>query len=78
MFRSLMKGLHLYLNEKHADFALRFNADRPSYLKNAHARDVLGRDCDFRFLSLPLYMVCEGVRLAESALRDESLDSIAP
>lgn len=45
---------------------------------NAHARDVLGRDCDFRFLSLPLYMACEGVRLAESALKDESLDSFAP
>ena len=73
-----MKGLHLYLNEKNVDMAVRFNADKPSYLKNAHARDVLGRDCDFRFLSLPLYMACEGVRLAESALKDESLDSFAP
>ena len=73
-----MKGLHLYLNEKHANFAVRFNADKPSYLKSAHARDVLGRDCDFRFLSLPLYMACEGVRLVESALKNESLDSFAP
>lgn len=73
-----MKGLHLYLNEKHVDIAVRFNADKPSGLKNAHARDVLGRDCDFRFLSLPLYMACEGMRLAESVLKDEPLDSFAP
>lgn len=73
-----MKGLHLYLNEKHADFAVRFNADKPSYLKNAHARDVLGRACDFRFLSLPLYMACEVGRLAERVLKDMSLDSFAP
>ena len=73
-----MKGLHLYLNEKHADFAVRFNADKPSYLKDAHARDVFGRDCDFRFLSLPLYMVCQGMRLAKCALKDEALNSFAP
>ena len=73
-----MKGLHLYLNEKHADFAVRFNADKPSYLKDAHARDVLGRACDFRFLSLPLYMACEVGRLAERVLKDMSLDSFAP
>ena len=73
-----MKGLHIYLNEKHADFAMRFNADKPSYMRNAHARDVLGRDCDFRFLSLPLYMACESVRLAECVLKDGSLDSFTP
>ena len=73
-----MKGLHLYLNEKHADFALRFNADKPSYLANAHAKDVLGRECEFRFLSLPLYMVCEGPRLLLSAHEDKSLASFTP
>ena len=71
-----MKGLHFYLNEKHADFAVRFNADKPSYLANAHAKDVLGRDCDFRFLSLPLYMICEGERLAREVLNQEALKSV--
>lgn len=73
-----MKGLHLYLNEKRADFALRFNADKPSYLADAHAKDVLGRDCDFRFLSLPLYMICEGLRLAEYVLKQKRFASVKP
>lgn len=73
-----MKGLHLYLNEKHVDFALRFNADKPSYLANAHAKDVLKRDCDFRFLSLPLYMICEGPRLASYVLGHGGLASVRP
>ena len=73
-----MKGLHFYLNEKQADFAVRFNADKPSYLKDAHARDVLGRDCNFRFLSLPLYLVGEGTRLVRSALKNEALESFKP
>lgn len=59
-----MKGLHFYLCEKGLDFALRFNADKPSYLPNAHAVDAKGRQCDYRFLSLPMYMVCQVNRLA--------------
>ncbi len=58
-----MKGLHFFLNEKHRDFAVRFNADRPSILKDAIVRDTLGRDCRFSLLSLPLYMVCQLRRL---------------
>ena len=73
-----MKGLHFYLNEKHADFALRYNADKPSYLASAHAKDVLGRDCAYRFLSLPLYMICEGARLMKQVLKHESLASVKP
>ena len=73
-----MKGLHLYLNEKHADFALRFNADNPSYLAKAQAKDVLGRECVFRFLSLPLYMVCEATRLLQAARDDRCLVSFKP
>lgn len=73
-----MKGLHLYLNEKHAGFAARFNAGKPSYLADAHAKDVLGRDCVFRFLSLPLYMICEGVRLMEHTLKHETMESVKP
>lgn len=73
-----MKGLHLFLCEKHADFAVRFNADKPSYLADAHAKDALGRDCDFRFLSLPLYLICEGPRLMRDVLSNKTLDSVRP
>ncbi len=58
-----MKGLHFFMNEKHRHFAVRFNADKPSLAKNAHVRDTLGRECEFRLLSLPLYMVCQLMRL---------------
>ena len=54
-----LKGLHVFLAEKKCDFAVRFNADKPSYLSDAHAKDALGRTCDYRFLSLPLYMICQ-------------------
>lgn len=73
-----MKGLHLYLNEKHADFAVRFNADKPSYLPDAKAKDVLGRPCEFRFLSLPLYMVGQYRRLTELALHEKHIGAIKP
>lgn len=73
-----MKGLHLYLNEKHADFALRFNAGKPSYLADAQAKDALGRLCTYRFLSLPLYMICEYARLVDHVLRHEDLESVKP
>jgi len=73
-----MKGLHLYLNEKHADFAVRFNADVPSFLPDAKAKDVLGRPCEFRFLSLPLYMVCQYRRLVGSVLSERNLAAVKP
>ena len=58
-----MKGLHFFMNEKHRHFAVRFNADKPSLVENAHVRDTLGRECEFRLLSLPMYMVCQLMRL---------------
>jgi hypothetical protein len=58
-----LKGLHFFLNEKHRNFAVRFNGDRPSLLKNSIVKDTLGRDCRFSLLSLPLYMVCQLKRL---------------
>ena len=60
-----MKGLHIFLNEKHRDFAVRFNGDRPSMLKDAKVRDPFGQDCQFSLLSLPLYMVCQLKRLLQ-------------
>ena len=58
-----MKGLHYYLNEKQRDFAVRFNADMPSLLKDAIVQDTIGRECRFSLLSLPMYMVCQLKRL---------------
>ncbi len=63
-----MKGLHLFLNERGCDFAVRFNAARPSYLPDAYAKDVLGRECRYRFLSLPLYMICQFRRHVDQVL----------
>ena len=60
-----MKGLHFFMNEKHRHFAVRFNADKPSFMENAHVKDTLGRECQFRLLSLPLYMVCQIQRLIQ-------------
>lgn len=54
-----LKGLHVFLGEKGCTFAVRLNADRPSFLSDAHVRDSLGHDCTYRFLSLPLYMICQ-------------------
>ena len=38
------------LEEKQRDFAVRFNADMPSLLKDAIVQDTLGRDCHFSLL----------------------------
>ena len=59
------------------DFAVRFNADKPSFLPDAHAKDALGRICDYRFLSLPLYMVCQLGRHIGDALT-ESCPTVRP
>ena len=73
-----LKGLHIYLNEKHIDCAVRFNADKPSYLSDAHAKDALGRECRFRFLSLPLYMICEYRRIASHVFSQKTFASVKP
>ncbi|MBO4620997.1 MAG: ATP-binding protein [Victivallales bacterium] len=58
-----LKGLHLFLNEKHRSFAVRFNADLPSLLEDACLKDTAGRECRFTLLSLPLYLVGQLPRL---------------
>lgn len=70
-----MKGLHFFLNEKHRAFAVRLNADKPSYIPDAHVKDTLGRACRFALLSIPLYMVCQLERLSRPIAggRDESI-----
>lgn len=68
-----MKGLHLFLNEKRRDFAVRFNADPPSYMPDAVAKDSKGRECRYSLLSLPLYMVGQIERLIRHALAHRDL-----
>ena len=63
-----LKGLHVFLSEKKRRFAVRLNADKPSWLPDAHVQDVLGRPVDFSLLSLPLYLVGQLSRLVRDVL----------
>jgi len=57
-----LKSLHLFLKEKHADFAVRLNADVPSIMEGKHLLPD-GRVQPYRLLSLPLYMAGQVRRL---------------
>ncbi len=50
-----MRSLHLFVQEKNARLAVRFNADKPSLLKEQ--RQTAHGEFDFRLLSLPHYLV---------------------
>lgn len=68
-----MKGLHVFLNEKGRDFAVRFNADMPSYIPDAIAKDSRGHECRYSMLSLPLYMVGQLGRLVRNVMPHRDL-----
>ena len=57
-----LRSLHQFLNEKQRDFALRFNADVPSLLRDSKGLPD-GTRIDYHLLSLPLYMVGQARRL---------------
>jgi len=57
-----LKSLHLFLKEKNSDFAVRFNADKPSLLKDTHQLPDQSVKA-YQLLSLPLYMAGECRRL---------------
>lgn len=57
-----LKSLHQFLKEKNRHFALRFNADIPSYLRDT-MKMTDGSTITYSLLSLPLYMVGETQRL---------------
>lgn len=59
-----LRSLHQFLKEKRCDFALRFNADMPSLLRDSK-RLPDGTRIDYDLLSLPIYMVDHARRLAE-------------
>ena len=57
-----LRSVHQFLKEKRGDFALRFNADVPSLLRDSKGLPDRRR-IDYRLLSLPLYMVGQARRL---------------
>ena len=58
-----LKSLHRFLKEKQRDFALRFNADMPSLLRDSKMLSD-GSSVDYNLLSLPLYLAGQSLRLA--------------
>ena len=64
-----LRSLHQFLKEKRRDFALRFNADTPSLLRDSR-RLPDGSAIDYDLLSLPLYMVGQARRLAGEVARN--------
>jgi hypothetical protein len=62
-----LKSLHQFLKEKNRHFALRFNADVPSLLKDTK-KMTDGSTINYDLLSLPLYMVGEAPRLNRNCL----------
>lgn len=62
-----LKSLHVFLDEKKLDFAVRFNTDKPSIVDATTS--VVGRERrDFRLLSLPFYLVGQTHRLCRTQM----------
>ena len=57
-----LRSVHQFLKDKQRDFALRFNADAPSLLRDSKGLSD-GTRIDYHLLSLPLYMVGQARRL---------------
>jgi len=63
-----LKSLHVFVNERAARFALRFNAAVPSEVEAMTS--ISGASAlPFRLLSLPFYLIGQTRRLCENALR---------
>jgi hypothetical protein len=58
-----LKSLHIFLQEKHRRFGLRFNAAPPNMLRDAPFPGDPGQR--YNLLSLPLYMVGQTRRLLD-------------
>jgi hypothetical protein len=63
-----LRSLHVFLQEKGVDVALRFNSDTPSELM-IRAGTVVGEPSAARLLSLPLYLVEQWPRLVAEEWR---------
>ena len=62
-----LRSLHQFLREKRREFALRFNADRPSLFRDTK-KLADGTPVNYRLLSLPLYMAGQSRRLLAECL----------
>jgi len=57
-----LRSLHVFVQEKNVDVALRFNRDFPSMV-DLHAATVVGGPKAAKLISLPLYLVEQWPRL---------------
>ena len=62
-----LKSLHVFISEKHRDFALRFYAGQP-LLGNARTSVSGIEPVDFRLLSLPFYLIDQTKRLCRESM----------
>ena len=62
-----LRSLHRFLKEKRRDFALRFNTDRPSLLRDTK-KLADGTPVNYDLLSLPLYLAGQSRRLIAECL----------
>jgi uncharacterized protein len=66
-----LKSMHVFLQEKHRGFGLRFNMDRLSLLE-VRTSVAASPQTPFKLLSLPLYLVGQAFRLCEAVLSDKA------
>lgn len=69
-----MKALHIFLDEKKKDFAVRINGDMPSFIGKVNHFSVKGDACSYSLLSLPFYMICQMKRLIRHAISNKIVD----
>jgi predicted AAA+ superfamily ATPase len=63
-----LKSVHVFINEKRRDFALRFNADLPSITEVKTSVSPMTPQ-PFRLLSLPFYLIGQAKRLCREFIR---------
>ncbi|MHC4581493.1 MAG: ATP-binding protein [Planctomycetota bacterium] len=66
-----LKSLHMFIHERDCSFAVRFNADLPSFARvKTSVAGMLPKS--FRLLSLPFYLIGQVRRLCKEALHRET------
>ena len=65
-----LKSLQVFLQEKNKDLAVRFNMDIPSVIETKTT--IPGRIQSYKLLSLPLYMVEQVKRIAQTVISGET------
>ena len=70
-----LKSLHQFLKEKQRHFAVRFNADVPSLLRDRH-KLTDGSAVDYELLSLPLYLAGQTQRLMRACISAQTAPDV--